>query len=146
LDTGLDEKHVLITGASGGIGLVVARLFLTEGAKVTGTYNQSADTLHDLKSEWPDSLEIVKVDQSSESEVRDLFDKANSSFGRVDVLVANAGIATHEGKSIQNMTTLYVKEDQTSQVLESALARSHYQAKFHKLDLENPMLTHHAKP
>jgi NAD(P)-dependent dehydrogenase (short-subunit alcohol dehydrogenase family) len=103
LDTGLDEKHVLITGASGGIGLVVTRLFLSEGAKVTGTYNQSAEPLHNLKSEWADSLEIVKVDQSSESEVRDLFDKANSSFGRVDVLVANAGIATHVGNAIQKM-------------------------------------------
>ncbi len=104
MDTGLSGKHVVITGASGGIGLVATRMFLLEGANVTGTYNQSSEPLQNIKSEWPDSLSIVKVDQSSEDEVRDLFDKANRSFGRIDVLVANAGIATHDGKSIQEMT------------------------------------------
>ena len=101
MDTGLAGKHVLITGASGGIGLEAALMFLAEGAKVTGTYNRSAEPLEEIKS---DSLTIVKVDQSSEDEVRSLFDNANHTFGRVDVLVANAGIATHEGKSIQEMT------------------------------------------
>jgi NAD(P)-dependent dehydrogenase (short-subunit alcohol dehydrogenase family) len=104
MNTGLSGKHVLITGASGGIGLVATRMFLSEGAKVTGTYNKSAEPLDNIKSDWPDSLSIVKVDQSSEEEVRDLFDKANLSFGRIDILVANAGIAAHEGKSIQEMT------------------------------------------
>jgi NAD(P)-dependent dehydrogenase (short-subunit alcohol dehydrogenase family) len=101
VDAGLVGKHVLITGASGGIGLVTTRMFLAEGAKVTGTYNRSVEPLQEIKS---DSLTIVKVNQSSEDEVRSLYDNANYTFGRVDVLVANAGIATHEGKSIQEMT------------------------------------------
>lgn len=104
MDSGLSGKHILITGASGGIGLVATQIFLSEGAKVTGTYNQSAEPLQKIKSEWSDSFAIVKVDQSSEEEVRSLFDKANQTFGRVDVLVANAGVGTHKGKSIQEMT------------------------------------------
>ena len=104
MDTGLAGKHILITGASGGIGLVTARSFLSEGAKVTGTYNRSAEALQGLKSEYSDSLEIIKVDQTSEDEVRNLFTKANQSFGRVDVLIANAAISDPEGQSIQDMT------------------------------------------
>jgi NAD(P)-dependent dehydrogenase (short-subunit alcohol dehydrogenase family) len=104
VDTGLSEKHVIVTGASGGIGLEVTRMLLTEGARVTGTYNRSAKPLDDVKKDWPEQLRVVKVDQTSEEEVRMLFEEANRAFGRVDVLVANAGIATHEGKAIQEMT------------------------------------------
>ena len=39
MDTELNGKHIVLTGASGGIGLVTSRLFLSEGARVTGTYN-----------------------------------------------------------------------------------------------------------
>ena len=104
MDTGLAGKHILITGASGGIGLVTARVFLSEGAKVTGTFNRSAEPLQGLISDYSDSLKIIKVDQTSEDDVRNLFTKANQSFGRVDVLVANAAISDPEGQSIQDMT------------------------------------------
>jgi len=104
LDFGLEGKHILITGASGGIGIVTARMFLEERAKVTGTYKSSEETLQKLKTEYPDSLNIIRVDQTSESAVRSLFDDACQLFGRVDVLVANAAISDPEGQSIQDMT------------------------------------------
>lgn len=104
MDIGLSGKHIVVTGASGGIGLVITRMFLLEGAFVTGTYNQSAKPLNDLEDRWPDKLKVVKVDQTSEDEVRSLFATANQAFGRVDVLVANAGIANHEGRAVQDMT------------------------------------------
>jgi len=104
VDTGLSGKHVIVTGASGGIGLEVTRAFLVEGAKVTGTYKRSAKPFDDIKRDWPDHFIHLKVDQTSEDDVRDLFDAANRKFGRVDVLVANAGIANHEGRSIQEMS------------------------------------------
>jgi NAD(P)-dependent dehydrogenase (short-subunit alcohol dehydrogenase family) len=104
LEIGLTDKHVIVTGASGGIGLEATRLFLKEGAKVTGTFNHSSEPLDDIKNEWPDHFLVVQVDQTKEEDVGKLFDEANESFGRVDVLVANAGIANHEGKAIQDMT------------------------------------------
>jgi NAD(P)-dependent dehydrogenase (short-subunit alcohol dehydrogenase family) len=104
MDTGLEGKHILITGASGGIGLATARMFLSEGSKVTGTFNRSPTSLQDLKSEYSGSMNIIKVDQTSEEDVRDLFTTANQIFGRVDVLVANAAIADPEGQPIQKMT------------------------------------------
>lgn len=104
METGLSQKHVIVTGASGGIGIEVTRQLLVEGARVTGTYNQSSKPLDNIKKDWSEQLKIVKVDQTSEDEVKVLFDEANREFGRVDVLVANAGIATHEGIAIQEMT------------------------------------------
>jgi NAD(P)-dependent dehydrogenase (short-subunit alcohol dehydrogenase family) len=104
MDFELEGKHILITGASGGIGLVTARMFLEEGAIVTGTYMTAEDSLQKLKVEFPDSLKIVKVDQTSEDEVQSLFVEAYQKFGRVDVLVANAAISNPEGLSIQEMS------------------------------------------
>jgi NAD(P)-dependent dehydrogenase (short-subunit alcohol dehydrogenase family) len=103
LDTKLSGKHVVVTGASGGIGYEITRMFLVEGARVTGTFNQSAEQLAPIKENWKDQFIAVKVDQTSEDDVRGLFKEANRKFGRVDVLVANAGIANHKGKAIHEM-------------------------------------------
>jgi NAD(P)-dependent dehydrogenase (short-subunit alcohol dehydrogenase family) len=103
MDIGLSNKHVLITGASGGIGIVAAQLFLSEGANVTGTYRTSERSLDSLKNSWPNQFLASRADQTKESDVKALFGKANERFGRVDVLVANAGIANIEGKAIQDM-------------------------------------------
>ena len=104
LDTGLSGTHVLVTGASGGIGLEVTRQLLLEGARVTGTYNRSLEPLDGIKKDWPKHLNVVQADQTSEEEVRMLFEAANQAFGRVDVLVANAAIAPLKGKAIQEMS------------------------------------------
>ena len=104
MDTGLSGKHIVITGASGGIGVKCVKMFLAEGAKVTATFNTSKRELDSLQETNQDQLLLVKVDQTIEREVEDLFIQANARFGRVDVLVANAGIANREGQAIQDMT------------------------------------------
>lgn len=103
MDTGLKDRHILITGASGGIGLESTRVFLEEGARVSATYSTSVKDLRNLESRWTNQLEICQVDVRDEVQVKALFAQVNDRFGRVDVLVANAGIANHEGKAVQNM-------------------------------------------
>ena len=131
MDTGLSERHVIVTGASGGIGFEVTRMLLEEGAHVTGTYHRSSKPLDDIKKEWSDQLKVVKVDQTSEDEVRILFEEANRAFGRVDVLVANAGIATHEGKAVQKMTL-----DQWERTLKVNLTGTFLCSKYFFVNLE----------
>jgi len=104
MDIGLSGKHVVVTGASGGIGLETTRMFLAEGAMVTGTFNRSSRPFDEIKKNWPDSFLDVQLDQTFEEDVKRLFEVANRAFGRVDVLVTNAGIANHEGRAIQEMT------------------------------------------
>lgn len=104
MNTGLQNKHVLVTGASGGIGFDSISLFLKEGAKVTACYKSDPSRLTTLKESYPERLNVVKVDVGNESEVASLFSEATAVFGRVDVTVANAGIASHVGVGVHEMS------------------------------------------
>lgn len=92
MDTELKNKHVMITGASGGIGLTTAKLFLEEGARVTAHYNTNLGDLPSLQKLYPNKIHLLKADLRKDSDVIQLFDKAIDHFQRIDVLVANAGI------------------------------------------------------
>lgn len=104
MNTGFQSKHVVVTGASSGIGFDTTSFFLEEGAKVTACYNSDPKKLTPLAASHPERLSIVKVDVRSESEVVFLFKEANKVFGRVDATVANAGIFFHEGMAINEMS------------------------------------------
>ncbi len=104
MDTGLHDKHVVVTGASSGIGFELVKLYLLEGANVTACYNSAQRNLTDLKEKYIKSLNIVQVDVRNEAQVEALFRKANAEFGRVDITVANAGIANYEGIAVHEMS------------------------------------------
>ena len=104
MDIGLKDKHVLITGASGGIGLELVQAFLIEDTKVTATYNHSRDELDRIQENWQKQLAVVKVDVREESEVKSLFEQSQITFGRIDIMVANAGIANHVAAPIHEMS------------------------------------------
>ncbi len=104
MNTGLKNKHVVVTGASGGIGYDSVSRFLDEGAKVTACYKSDPRNLTTLKGSFPEQLNVVKVDVREEPEVGLLFSEAHTVYGRVDVFVANAGIAFHEGAAIHEMS------------------------------------------
>lgn len=104
MDIGLKDKHVLITGASGGIGLELVRAFLIEDAKVTATFNHSRDELDRIQENWQKQLAVVKADVREESEVKSLFEQSQNAFGRIDIMVANAGIANHVAAPIHEMS------------------------------------------
>ena len=104
MNMGFQSKHVVVTGASSGIGFDSISLFLAESAKVTASYKSDPRNLSTLADSYPDRLNIVKSDVRNESEVEFLFTEANRAFGRVDVTVANAGIAFHEGVAVHHMS------------------------------------------
>jgi NAD(P)-dependent dehydrogenase (short-subunit alcohol dehydrogenase family) len=104
MNTGFQDKHVVVTGASGGIGLDTVSLFLEEGAKVTACYNSAPRDLTTLKEAYPDGLHVVKTDVRKESDVAFLFTDANTVFGRVDATIANAGISVHESVPVHEMS------------------------------------------
>ena len=83
----LDGKVSVVTGAARGIGRATVEVFLAEGARVVATDLDPAglDTL-------PDGVVTVTGDVSSEDDARAMIRAAIDSFGRIDVLVANAGV------------------------------------------------------
>lgn len=87
----------IVTGGSLGLGLAIARAFVTEGANVLvcargATELAAAEVeLKEIASEGQIVSSLV-VDVSQQSEVRRLVESAQDAFGRIDVLVNNAGI------------------------------------------------------
>ena len=79
--------RVLLTGASGGIGLAIARALHGRGATVIATARRE-EVLDGLKAELGDRVETLVADLSDASDVAALPERA----GRVDVLVANAAL------------------------------------------------------
>ena len=104
MELALQDKHALVTGASGGIGLEITKLLLAEGAKVTACYGTQERGLEKLVNTYGSKLLVAQADVSNESEINSLFDKATSTHGRIDIAIANAGIANHEGKGIHDLT------------------------------------------
>ncbi|EJF66222.1 NAD(P)-binding protein [Dichomitus squalens LYAD-421 SS1] len=91
MDLGLQDVHVLITGASGGIGLATARLFLKLGARVTAHYNTKSAPLEPLVQEFgPQRARALQADLTVEADVERLFAASSAPpFGPVQVAVIN---------------------------------------------------------
>ena len=89
-----ENKVMIITGASSGIGLASAELFASLGARLV-LAARSAEKLQEIAEKLSSRTETmwVRTDVSSEEDCRNLIDKAVARFGRIDVLVNNAGLS-----------------------------------------------------
>ena len=86
------EKTVIITGGSEGVGAAAARMFAEAGANLL-LVARNKKNLEAIAEELRDKtrVEIFAMDVSDADACVDLFKKANFEFGRIDVLVNNAG-------------------------------------------------------
>jgi meso-butanediol dehydrogenase/(S,S)-butanediol dehydrogenase/diacetyl reductase len=82
------EKIVLVSGGSSGIGLGIAERFRKEGAKVAVLDLQAPDSL----PEDDDGAFFIKGDAANEAAVDEALDETVRRFGRLDVMVNNAGV------------------------------------------------------
>lgn len=90
------DKVVLVTGSSRGIGRSIAVSFAKEGANVIINYKKSekeAETLKDILQTYGVDVMCIKADVSKEDQVKDMIAKIINKYGKIDVLVNNAGIA-----------------------------------------------------
>ncbi|KAG5717589.1 hypothetical protein E4T56_gene5244, partial [Termitomyces sp. T112] len=87
MDLGLQDVHVLVTGANGGIGLEITNVFLQQGAKVTAHYNSSDKSLEPLIAQYKDRAQAFQADLTIETAVSHLFNYASSSFGPVQIII-----------------------------------------------------------
>lgn len=85
-----DKPVALVTGSSSGIGEAVVRRLSTAGMRVVVNSARSAEAGRKLAESLPDAL-YVQADISAESDARRLVATAVEHFGRLDVLVNNAG-------------------------------------------------------
>ncbi|KAJ7151118.1 NAD(P)-binding protein [Mycena filopes] len=115
MDLELGDVHVLITGASGGIGLETTRLFLRrdrscldQGARVTAHYNTNATSLDALIAEFgAGKIHAAQANLSAEDDVHRLFSPDGghaAAFGPVQVLVVNHAISPPADDFVVDMT------------------------------------------
>ncbi|HMN26212.1 MAG TPA: SDR family NAD(P)-dependent oxidoreductase [Ignavibacteriaceae bacterium] len=90
----LNSKKVLITGGSRGIGAACVKYFCMAGASVAFTYNTSSGLAARLEKRFSkiSKCKAYKVDINNEEEIKKTVQMVIKDFGRIDVLVNNAGI------------------------------------------------------
>lgn len=89
----LKNKTALITGGANGIGLATATRFAKEGAKVIlwDVNDKGNDVVQQLKNEGHEAI-FKKISVTNEAEVQKAVNDAFDHFGRIDILINNAGI------------------------------------------------------
>lgn len=91
----LAGKVAIVTGATSGMGLETAKLFLQEGAKVVLT-GRSDEKLKAIEEQLTGDYLLVKAEASSTSDSKNLIAKTKETFGNIDVLFLNAGVLRME--------------------------------------------------
>jgi 3-oxoacyl-[acyl-carrier protein] reductase len=108
----LNEKITIITGGARGIGRETAQLFAQAGAKVVVSdvdVSAAEQTVADIQRSGGTAI-FIKTDVSKRAEAQTLADTTVKQFGRIDVLVNNAGI-------LRDATLVKMTEEQFDQVI-----------------------------
>jgi 3-oxoacyl-[acyl-carrier protein] reductase len=101
----LGGKVAVVTGASKGLGASIAKGFAAEGASVVVNYASSKDAADQVVADIVvagGKAIAVKADMSDPTDVEALFTTASKTYGRVDVLVNNAGV--YDFQPLENLS------------------------------------------
>jgi NAD(P)-dependent dehydrogenase (short-subunit alcohol dehydrogenase family) len=101
----ISGKKAIVTGGTRGIGRAICLALLERGASVVAV-SRSRDDLNGMEAEYGDRYEgrlfVVGCDIRSADEVRKLFEEAEECFGKPDILINNAGVASRS--YVENMS------------------------------------------
>jgi short-subunit dehydrogenase len=99
------NKVVIVTGASSGIGLATAILLTKNGAKVA-LVARSADKLTQLSHQLADSF-LRSTDMTNEDDIKIMIQDVKDHYGRIDILINNAGQGYDSSIENTNINTLH---------------------------------------
>ena len=88
----LQNKRVLVTGSSSGIGAGIAQGFAAQGARVVIHYNGNQTGAQATADAISGDTLVLKADLSQESEAESLLTEIEQAWGGFDILVNNAGV------------------------------------------------------
>lgn len=93
------QEVAIVTGASKGIGREIAKELAQEGIQVIANYNKSEKEAKSLQEELAKKnikLDIFKADVSKREEAKKLISYALEKYGKIDILINNAGISEYK--------------------------------------------------
>lgn len=90
----LKDRHALLTGAGGGIGLAVAAAYLKEGARCTlaDMAQSPSDAVQSLSTQYPHQVQYVSGNVAASTQISLMVEKARARFGTIEILYNNAAI------------------------------------------------------
>jgi NAD(P)-dependent dehydrogenase (short-subunit alcohol dehydrogenase family) len=88
----LQDKVAVVTGASSGIGKAIAQHYISAGATVVG-FAQDKDKLSAIAAEYPEKMVAIAGDVTQAADLERLVKTTTERYGKVDIVVPNAGIA-----------------------------------------------------
>ncbi len=135
MDTGITDHVVVITGSSGGIGRACAERFAAEGARLVLHGHTHIDAVEQLARGLPVESLVVRGDLRKEVDAAKLFIEAEDRFGRIDAVVANAGLWPPHSTPIHKMDLAQWDDTVASNVTASFLCAREY---FRYLDDARP--------
>jgi 3-oxoacyl-[acyl-carrier protein] reductase len=121
METGLAGWAVLVTGASGGIGRATVRALSAEGARVAVHFRAHAREAEALVAEMATECVAVAADLRDESEVERMYATVLAAFGRLDAVVANAGVWNASAVPLHRMELAQWRETQDADLTSAFL-------------------------
>ena len=85
-------KIAIVTGGCRGIGKAISKKLVEQGIKVIANYNKSEEQAKKLQKEYPE-IDIYKADVTKRDEVKEMIDYTLREYGKIDILINNAGIS-----------------------------------------------------
>jgi 3-oxoacyl-[acyl-carrier protein] reductase len=107
MNISLQNEVALVTGGSRGIGAATVKAFVEAGAKVVFSYRRASRAAREVIERckgFEGQAVSLRADVAKTADARRLVDAAVSRFGRLDILVANAGIWNYKPMPIERMT------------------------------------------
>ncbi len=131
MDLNLAGKHALVTGGSRGIGRAIALALAEQGVSVAACYHSESEDVRSLATElerYRNGSYVVQVDISSKESVARMAESVRQRFGKLNILVNNAGVISHiplaamefdqwQQVIATNLTSLYLVTHATQSML-----------------------------
>jgi NAD(P)-dependent dehydrogenase (short-subunit alcohol dehydrogenase family) len=108
----LANKTAVVTGAGSGMGKAIAERFAAEGARVLCTDISGAE--QDVAAQIGNGAQALHVNVAEEADIRNMIDTAERAFGRVDILINNAGFGGGTAKLHEQTTENFDRVHQTN--------------------------------